>query len=74
MKDFFSKHMIVNMIKSAEQICRKLRIWSHSLKKSYMENFIFCAVFRSSRAEVFFKKTFKIFGKHQRGHLRWIPF
>ena len=34
-KDFFSKW---------EQIRRKLRIWSHLLKKSLMENFIFCAV------------------------------
>ena len=31
-KDFFSKY---------EQIRRKLRIWSHLLKKSLMENFIF---------------------------------
>ena len=35
-KDFFSK---------CNQIRRKLRIWSHLLKKSLMENFIFCAVF-----------------------------
>ena len=34
-KDFFSK---------CDQICRKLRIWSHLLKKSLMKNFIFCAV------------------------------
>ena len=34
-KDFFSKY---------DQIRRKLRIWSHSLKKSLMENFTFCAV------------------------------
>ena len=34
-KDFFSK---------CEQIRRKLRIWSHLLKKSLMANFIFCAV------------------------------
>ena len=26
-------------------ICWKLRIWSHLLKKSLMENFIFCAVY-----------------------------
>ena len=26
-----------------DQICRELRIWSHLLKKSSMENFIFCA-------------------------------
>ena len=34
-KDFFSK---------CDQIRRKLRIWSHLLKKSLMENLIFCAV------------------------------
>ena len=35
-KDFFSK---------CDQILRKLRIWPHLLKKSLMENSIFCAVF-----------------------------
>ena len=34
-KDFFSKR---------NQIRRKLRIWSHLLKKSLMENIIFCTV------------------------------
>ena len=34
-KDFFSK---------CDQIRSKLRIWSHLLKESLMENFIFCAV------------------------------
>ena len=34
-KDFFSK---------CDQIRRKLRIWSHLLKKSLMENFTLCAV------------------------------
>ena len=34
-KDFFSK---------CDQIRRKLRIWSHLLKKSLIENFIFSAV------------------------------
>ena len=34
-KDFFSK---------CDQIRRKLRLWSHLLKKSLKENFIFCAV------------------------------
>ena len=33
-KDLFSKR---------DQIRRKLRIWSHLLKKSLTENFIFCA-------------------------------
>ena len=34
-KDFFGK---------CDQIHRKLLIWSHLLKKSLMQNFIFCAV------------------------------
>ena len=34
-KDFFS---------TCDQSRRKMRIWSHLLKKSLMENFIFCAV------------------------------
>ena len=34
-KDFFSK---------CDQICRKLRIWLHLLKKPLMENFTFWAV------------------------------
>ena len=34
-KDFFTK---------CDQIRKKLRIWSHLLKKSFFENFIFCAV------------------------------
>ena len=33
--DFFSK---------CDQIHSFLRIWSHLMKKSFMENFIFCAV------------------------------
>ena len=37
-KDFFSK---------CDQIRSFLRIWSHLLKKSLIENFIFCAVLRS---------------------------
>ena len=37
-KDFFSK---------CNQIPRKLWMWSNLLKKSLMENFIFCAVFLS---------------------------
>ena len=36
-KDLFSK---------CDQIRKKLRIWSHLLKKSLMKNFIFCAVSR----------------------------
>ena len=39
-KDFFSK---------CAQIRSFLRIWSHLLKKSLMENFIFCAVWKSKK-------------------------
>ena len=37
-KDFFGK---------CDKIRWKLRIWIHLLKKSLMENFIFCAVYQS---------------------------
>ena len=37
-KDFFTK---------CDQIRSFLRIWSHLLKKSLMEDFIFCAMFSS---------------------------
>ena len=37
-KDFFSKGDQIR-----RKLHRKLRIWSHLLKKSFMENFIFCA-------------------------------
>ena len=40
-KDFFSK---------CDQIRKKLRIWSHLLKKSLMENFIFCAVIKTNKS------------------------
>ena len=40
-KDFFSK---------CDQIRKKLRIWSHLLKKSLMENFIFCAVIETHKS------------------------
>ena len=42
-KDFFSK---------CDQICSLLLIWSHLLKKSLMENFIFCAVPRKEGEDV----------------------
>ena len=40
-KDFFSK---------CDHIRQKLRIWSHLLKKSLMENFIFCAVTKQNQS------------------------
>ena len=47
-KDFFSK---------CDQIRRKLRIWSHLLKKFLMENFVFCAVSIKNKSNV----TSKVF-------------
>ena len=41
-KDFSSKR---------SQIRWKLRIWSHLLKKSLMENFIFCAVWETLKPD-----------------------
>ena len=38
------KFPIKNFFSKCDQICIKLRIWSHFLKKFLMENFIFCAV------------------------------
>ena len=36
---------IEDFFRTCDQIRRKLRIWSHWLKKSLMENFIFCVAY-----------------------------
>ena len=38
------KFFIKDLFSKCDQICSSLRIWSHLLKKSLVENFIFCAV------------------------------
>ena len=38
------KFSIKDFLSKGDQIPRKLQIWSHLLKKSLMENFIFCLV------------------------------
>ena len=38
------KFSIKGFYRKCDQIRRKLRTWSHLLKNSLMENFIFCAV------------------------------
>ena len=38
------KFSIIDFFNKCDQIHRKLRIWSYLLKKSLMENLIFCAV------------------------------
>ena len=45
-KDFFSK---------CDQIPSFLRIWSHLLKKSFMENFIFCAAESLNEGQCFLR-------------------
>ena len=49
-KNFFSKY---------DQIRSLLQIWSHLLKKSLMENFIFCAV--ATGPNEYLKKSFILF-------------
>ena len=56
-KDFFSK---------CDHIRKKLRIWSQLLKKSLMENFIFCRVLGCTNAD------FKI-SLYVRVNLKMIP-
>ena len=38
------KFSIKDFLSKSDQIRRKLLLWSYLLKKSLMENFIFCAV------------------------------
>ena len=38
------KFSIKDFSRKCDQIRRKLRIWSHLLEKSLIENFIFCAM------------------------------
>ena len=47
-KGFFSK---------CDQIRSFSRIWSHSLKKSLMENFIFCAVIVINDEKIWYVKS-----------------
>ena len=51
------KFFIKNFFSKCEQIRCKLRIWSHLLKKFFMENFIFlCTVSRTLQNYLFKKK------------------
>ena len=51
-KDFFSK---------CDQIRSKLRIWSYLLKKSLMDNFIFCAVYIACGSWLSHKPSISVF-------------
>ena len=58
------KFSIKNFLSKCDQIHRKLRIWSHLLKKSWTENFIFCAVVLSKYSKVSKKSVLKNFVKN----------
>ena len=51
-----TKFYIKDFLSKCDQIRSFLRIWSHLLKKSLMENFIFCAVI-GVRAQNFTSNT-----------------
>ena len=51
------KFSVKNFFSKCDQIRKKLRIWSHLLKKSLMENFIFCAVTSMKRLIMLQKMT-----------------
>ena len=46
------KFSIKNFFSKFEQIRSFLRIWSHLMKKSLMENFIFCAVINFEKRDI----------------------
>ena len=52
------KFSIRNFLSKCHQKHRKLRIWSHLLKKSVIENFVFCAV--SAKTKRFSENLWKI--------------
>ena len=55
------KFSIKGFFNKCDQIRRKLRIWLHLLKKSLMENLIFCAV---SSVVQMFSESFEIEPSH----------
>ena len=51
------KFSIKDFLSKCDQIRRYLRIWSRLLKKSLMENFIFCAVYAKTVNSYVCQKT-----------------
>ena len=54
------KFSVKDFVSKCDQIRRKLRIWSHLLKKSLMEIFIFCAVSEVNVLTYFHKIVIRI--------------
>ena len=51
------KFSIKDFLNRCDQIRRELRIWSHLLKKSLMQNFIYCAVLETFNSRMSMRKT-----------------
>ena len=54
---------IKNFSSKSDQIRKKLRIWSHLMKKSLMQNFIFCAVLQLVYENLFHRGVIKYVAK-----------
>ena len=54
------KFFIWDFFNKCDRIQSFLRVWSHLLKKSLMENFIFCAVYGTSEFEENVKYKYKL--------------
>ena len=54
---------IKNFSSKSVQIRKKLRIWSHLMKKSLMQNFIFCAVLQLVYENLFHRGVIKYVAK-----------
>ena len=60
-------------VSKCDQICSFLQIWSHLLKKSLMENFIFCAVHASrAYAEPCLTLRMELFAKIVDDFQQWV--
>ena len=59
------KFSITNFFSKCDQIRSFMRIWSHLLKKSVMENFSFCAVQKTTSDKVLF-----IISAHHENHIK----
>ena len=57
------KSSIKNFSSKSDQIRKKLRIWSHLMKKSLMQNFIFCTVLQLVYENLFHRGVIKYVAK-----------
>ena len=57
------KSSIKNLSSKSDQIRKKLRIWSHLMKKSLIQNFIFCTVLQLVYENLFHRGVIKYVAK-----------